>query len=90
MITDITIFLGGALAGATGGFFVFRYYLTPPSGADVQRYMQRVVNVEEVEERHNLVRKELHDAGRRTMPRPDAGPPAKVHKMRARRRTNPR
>jgi hypothetical protein len=53
---------------------------------DIQRYMHRVVNAEEADERYNLTRKMLHDAKRRTMPRPDSGKEARVSKMRVRRR----
>jgi hypothetical protein len=47
--------------------------------------MDRMVNQEEADVRRNQIRRMLHDSGRRTM-RLDGGSPAKVHKMRRKRR----
>lgn len=52
---------------------------------DQQQFLDRIVNQEEAEERRNQIRRMLHDANRRTM-RLDGGLPAKVHKMRRKRR----
>jgi hypothetical protein len=52
---------------------------------DFALFMDRIVNQEEADERRNLIRMRLHDAGRRTM-RLDGGQPAKVHRMRRVRR----
>lgn len=49
-------------------------------------FMDRLANQEEADERRNLIRKRMHDAGRRTM-RLDGGEPARVHQMRKRRTT---
>lgn len=52
---------------------------------DQQQFMDRIINQEEAEERRNQIRRMLHDSNRRTM-RLDGGLPAKVHKMRRKRR----
>lgn len=52
---------------------------------DLAELMDRIVNAEGAEEQRNAIRRQLHDAGRRTM-RTDGGAPAKVHRMRARTR----
>lgn len=49
--------------------------------------MDRIVNTDEVESRGRMKRVELQRAGRRTQ-RFDGGSPARVHKMRRRKRIN--
>lgn len=54
---------------------------------EVSEFMERVVNIEGLDERRRQNARMLHDAKRRTL-RTDGGPPAKVHKMRrVKRRT---
>lgn len=78
-------------AGGLGGFVLgasMCWYYIGNKSADldtVKEYMNRVVNAEESEERYNLTRKMMHDAKRRTMPRSDAGAPARVHTVKKRR-----
>lgn len=76
-----------AISSAVVGFMLGRFSrkTEPITLAEIQRYMHRVVNAEQADEKYNLTRKMLHDAKRRTMPRFDAGDPAKVYRMRTRR-----
>lgn len=61
-----------------------------PDVEDIGKFMAKLVNLEEVDERFNLTKKMLHDANRRTMPRFDAGAPARISTMRVRRRGSKR
>lgn len=53
----------------------------------LSQLMDRLVNAEEAEVRANVRRAQLQRAGRRTQ-RIDGSPPATVHKMRRRKRSN--
>lgn len=74
----------------TGGTAYFLAWLVhgrqpPPSADDITEFMDRVVAAEEVEARERRLRRMLHDADRHSLPRTDAGPPARVTTMRIRR-----
>jgi hypothetical protein len=78
--------LVGFILGYGARPFLCRFLpLKPVEPQQLSAYMDKIVNQEEAEVRRNEVRRMLHDAGRRTM-RLDGGPPAKVHKMRRKRR----
>jgi hypothetical protein len=57
----------------------------PVAPQELSQFLDRIVNQEEAEARRNEIRRMMHDSGRRTM-RLDGGKPAKVHKMRRRRK----
>lgn len=73
----------GFILGLWARPFLFR--MKDGAQQDFALFMDRIVNQEEADERHNIIRMRLHDAGRRTM-RLDGGEPAKVHQMRRGRR----
>jgi len=82
----IAAFLLGFLAGYGARLFLSRQTFTKTVAPEqLTPLMDRIVNQEGAEERRNQIRRMLHDSGRRTM-RLDGGPPAKVHKMRRKRR----
>ena len=90
MVTDantIVVLFGGTITGGVVGYvvrgFTHRLQVTQE---DIGRFMAKVVNLEEADERFNLTRKMLMKAGRRTMPRFDSGAPAKVSTMKKRRK----
>lgn len=58
-----------------------------PRLEEVSAFMDRVVNVEELESGIRLRRAAIMRSGRRTV-RADGGPPAKVMRMRVRRRNS--
>lgn len=77
--------IGAALLlGFTLGYVVRPFLSQMPLD---RMFMERIVNQEAAEERRNQVRRMLHDSNRRTM-RLDGGKPAKVYKMRRKRRTD--
>lgn len=78
--------LVGFILGYGARPFLCRFLpMKPVEPQQLSAYLDRVVNQEEAEARRNQIRRQLHDSGRRTM-RLDGGPPAKVHKMRRKRR----
>lgn len=82
----IAAFLLGLLLGYGARLFLSKNPFTKPvAPEELSMFMDRVVNQEEAESRRNEIRRMLHDSGRRTM-RLDGGKPAKVHKMRRRKR----
>jgi hypothetical protein len=87
-VTDELVgYFGSLLTGGMLGYIAGR--LTNSADVtqeNIQHFMRKVVNAEEADERFNLTRKMLHDANRRTMPRADATEPAKVYRMRKRKR----
>lgn len=87
----MVVIYASSICGWVGGWFlrILCCESVDVVRTDVQKYMKQVVNAEEALERHNLLRKSLHDANRRTMPRVNAGPSARVTKMRRRRTDNP-
>lgn len=83
----LVVAIGAALVTGFALGALTRPFLWPKSVDPLgfSAYMNRVVNLEEAETRRNENRRMLHDVKRRTM-RVDGGVPAKVHKMRRRRR----
>lgn len=78
----------GFIAGWVSRPFLSKNQFTKPvAPQELSKFMARIVNEEESEARRNEIRRMLHDSGRRTM-RLDGGKPAKVHKMRRRRKVN--
>lgn len=82
--------IGGVLLGFIVGWGTAYLYIHHSdrqsySQSDIQAYMARVVNMEAVEHRRKMLRLNLLRAGRRTV-RHDGGPPAKVMRMRKRRK----
>jgi len=76
----------GFILGVWAWPFLSRHPITKTVEPEqLSRYMSKVINAEEAEARRNQIRKMLHDSRRRTM-RLDGGSPAKVHKMRRKRR----
>jgi len=86
----MTYFAYAAILAASMFSFVLglwaRPFLLRMKDVDAQEFalfMDRLANQEEADERRDLIRKRMHDAGRRTM-RLDGGEPAVVHSMRRR------
>lgn len=74
--TAVTFFMLGWIAAPTK--------IVAPE--ELAAYMNRIVHAEGHQERRMQMRRIMHDSGRRTM-RLDGGMPAKVHRMRTRKRS---
>lgn len=85
IIATAAIEAAGAVGGFTAGWFLRPFLLRHKDIDELQSYMDRVVNSEGHQEYRNAMRRQLHDAKRRTM-RFDGGAPATVHRMRRTRR----
>lgn len=76
----------GFILGCWARPFLSQYsFMKSVEPQQLSAFFDRVVNQEEADARRNQIRRMLHDSGRRTM-RLDGGPPAKVHRMRRKRR----
>lgn len=71
----------GFPVGVMVGFLIKKP--TPPSDSDLYKFMDRVVNYEELEEHQRLMKFKMARNGRKTV-RTDSGPNAKVMRMRVR------
>lgn len=81
--TVILIVLFGQLVPLAIGVWLGRRQRLPPNDADIARYMNRVVNIEELEERQRINKFRMARNGRKTQ-RFDGGPNAKIMRMRIR------
>lgn len=76
----------GLLLGYLSALFLYpKLRKTPPTSRDIARFMESVVNQEDVETRRRLLKRQMLETGRRSV-RYDGGPNAKVVRMRKRRR----
>lgn len=85
IIATAAIEIAGAAGGFTAGWFLRPFLLRHRGIDELQPYLDKVVNTEGHQEYRNAMRRQLHDAKRRTM-RFDGGAPATVHRMRRKRR----
>jgi hypothetical protein len=85
MIWDAVMYIAGLVSGAGAVLFLRRGKANPPTLEQVRKYMERVVNVEAIEEHEKLVKLRMMRQGLRNI-RVDGGANAVVRRMRVTRR----
>jgi hypothetical protein len=80
MFYEIIAGLSVYSAGLASGVVIAYQSARPPTDEQIHRYMNKIVNQEEVEYHQRLLRLQLMRAGRKTT-RFDGGPNAKIMRM---------
>jgi hypothetical protein len=85
MIEEIGYYVAGCATGGLVMFSVWRFSTPQPDADELRKHMERIVNMEMIEEHERLLKFRMARSGLRSM-RIDGGPNAVLRRM----RLNPR